>query len=475
MKLYHLRKNVKFVIMNSVFDTDKILSSFYDLKGSVVGRDAKPGESVLKDNDLRRSLKQSGIILPEQVRKNMREQVRRDCSFLKDMKIMDYSMLVGIHYKQTKNSKTQDINGLAFRGGARKPSQLERTRSVPLSLTSNVFQHGATVDKPSRGKEDAFTVFIDSPKGVQEKKIVYTRSSSDAISLKSPDLDDRASFWPQQKPSPNNVVDLRHPLSATKSLPPPTASVGEGESIISTTSFGYDDEDEGSILEGPRHPGHLKGAWKINKADDGLIEERERIDRRREQAIEQNYWPFHRHYELNGHRRIVPMKATTASIDNFEGDIDTTNVACTTSCFGDPADYDPDLKALRENLTLDEFFAPITGRKDGGHLMDISGLTLPLKVTTAAGKTQECDGKIYYIGIIDILQQFNVRKRLEARLRKMQGGEIGASCVHPEVYADRFVDFFDEYTKASNTQKDNLHEGASEEIVFEASTRPKLD
>jgi hypothetical protein len=57
----------------------------------------------------------------------------------------------------------------------------------------------------------------------------------------------------------------------------------------------------------------------------------------------------------------------------------------------------------------------------------------------------------------------------------MQGGEIGASCVHPEVYADRFVDFFDEYTKASNTQKDNLHEGTSEEIVFEASTRPKLD
>ena len=122
-------------------DTDKILSSFYDLKRSVVGRDAKPGESVLKDNDLRRSLKQSGIILPEQVRKNMREQVRRDRSFLKDLKIMDYSMLVGIHYKQTKNSKTQDINGLAFRGGARKPSQLERTRSVPLSLTSNVFQH----------------------------------------------------------------------------------------------------------------------------------------------------------------------------------------------------------------------------------------------------------------------------------------------------------------------------------------------
>jgi len=94
-------------------------------------------------------------------------------------------------------------------------------------------------------------------------------------------------------------------------------------------------------------------------------------------------------------------------------------------------------------------------------------LTLPLKVTTAAGKTQECDGKIYYIGIIDILQQFNVRKRLEARLRKIQGGEIGASCVHPEVYADRFVNFFDEYTQAKNAKIDGPHGDGSEEVVFE--------
>lgn len=481
VKLYHLRKNVKFVIMNSVFDTDKILSSFYDLKGSVVGRDAKVGESVLKDNDLRKSLVQSAIRLPEQVRERMREQVRRDCNFLKEMKIMDYSMLVGIHYIPTKNSKKPDISGLAFRGG-RKPKKLERARSVPsaammspVSISPNIFQRCITSERMhNRSHLDAFTVLMESsPMSMTEKKIEFSRSSSDALELKSPD-DDSAISSHQYKQSSPNADDFKQSL--VSEIPPiPNLSIAEGESIVSTTSFGYDEEDDCSLLEGPRHPRHLKPSLNVSKPDDLLVKERERIDKRREQAIEQNYWPFHRHYELNGDRRIVPMKAKSADIgpEDIEGENNVNNAVCT-SCFGDPADYDPDLKALRENMTLDEFTAPITGRKDGGLLMELSDVTLPLKAT-AGGKSLNCDGKIYYIGIIDILQQFNVRKRLEARLRKIQGGERGASCVHPEVYAERFVNFFDEYTQGIIAQNITQDEDGAEEIVFEDSSRPTLD
>ena len=465
VKLYHLRKNVKFVIMNSVFDTDKILSSFYDLKGSVVGRDAKVGESVLKDNDLRKGLAQSPIRLPEQVRVRMREQVRRDCNFLKEMKIMDYSMLVGIHYIPTKSSKKPDISGLAFRG-VRKTKKLERARSVPsavmspLSISPNLFQRCTTTTNEkmhNKSHLDAFTVMMESsPMGMTEKKIEFSRSSSDALELKSPDNVDSAN-------------DINQTL--VSDIPPaPNLSVAEGESVISTTSFGYDEEDDCSLLEWPRHPRHLKPSLTVNKPDDLVAKERERIDKRREQAIEQNYWPFHRHYELNGDRRIVPMKVKSVDSgqEDIKGENNVNNVVCS-SCFGDPADYDPDLTALRENMTLDEFTAPITGRKDGGLLMELSDVTLPLKAI-AGGKTLNCDGKIYYMGIIDILQQFNVRKRLEARLRKIQGGEIGASCVHPEVYAERFVNFFDEYTQginAQNTNQDEQDEDNAEEVVFE--------
>jgi hypothetical protein len=66
--MYHLRRNVKFVIMNSVFDTDKFISSFYDLKGSITGRDAKPGEYVKKDNDIRKQLPSAALNFDQTVK-----------------------------------------------------------------------------------------------------------------------------------------------------------------------------------------------------------------------------------------------------------------------------------------------------------------------------------------------------------------------------------------------------------------------
>ena len=108
-------------------------------------------------------------------------------------------------------------------------------------------------------------------------------------------------------------------------------------------------------------------------------------------------------------------------------------------------------------------------------MMDLTGKNLPLKVKIA-NETLKCDGKIYYMGIIDILQQFNVRKRFEARLRKIQGGEKVASCVHPEIYAERFVSFFDEYTRAKMKDKtDEAGADGVEEVLFEGSKRSIID
>mmetsp|Transcript_17434 Transcript_17434/g.25970 ORF Transcript_17434/g.25970 Transcript_17434/m.25970 type:complete len:104 (+) Transcript_17434:2239-2550(+) len=82
--------------------------------------------------------------------------------------------------------------------------------------------------------------------------------------------------------------------------------------------------------------------------------------------------------------------------------------------------------------------------------------------------------KIYFVGIIDILQQFNSRKRVEARWRTLQAGREGASCVHPQLYADRFMRFFDEYTQRRDDtavrnhkvdEDDNDYEGI-EEVTF---------
>jgi 1-phosphatidylinositol-4-phosphate 5-kinase len=57
IEMYHLRRKVHFVVMTSVFDTPNKIERMYDLKGSLVGRNASQedrdqGCGVWKDNDL---------------------------------------------------------------------------------------------------------------------------------------------------------------------------------------------------------------------------------------------------------------------------------------------------------------------------------------------------------------------------------------------------------------------------------------
>ena len=122
VKMYHLRRNVKFVIMKSVFDTDVTINEFYDLKGSSVGRTAKVTESVKKDNDLRSLMasarddgekaggggekggkgttttRQRGILCLRDARESdgMRAALVADLNFFKSKNVIDYSMLVGV-------------------------------------------------------------------------------------------------------------------------------------------------------------------------------------------------------------------------------------------------------------------------------------------------------------------------------------------------------------------------------------------
>jgi len=57
IEMYHLRRKVHFVVMTSVFDTPNKIGRMYDLKGSLIGRNAsqedrEQGCGVWKDNDL---------------------------------------------------------------------------------------------------------------------------------------------------------------------------------------------------------------------------------------------------------------------------------------------------------------------------------------------------------------------------------------------------------------------------------------
>jgi hypothetical protein len=62
-------------------------------------------------------------------------------------------------------------------------------------------------------------------------------------------------------------------------------------------------------------------------------------------------------------------------------------------------------------------------------------------IAGGGGPGGEGEDEVYYLGIIDILQQYDLRKRGETLFKGLVYPVAGLSAVNPEAYADRFVAF----------------------------------
>ena len=145
VKLPYGRK-IHFVVMNNLFPPHRDVHSTYDLKGSTIGRlydesklQSNP-RATLKDlNWLRRDLK---LEFGPQKKDIFIHQMEKDVALLKRLKIMDYSLLVGVHDVQRGNEDNlRDKTLQVFQPGAdkneeqpalltRTPSKLEHARRV---------------------------------------------------------------------------------------------------------------------------------------------------------------------------------------------------------------------------------------------------------------------------------------------------------------------------------------------------------
>jgi len=165
VKIPHLSKNVPFVIMKSVFDTEKRIHTIYDLKGSTQGRRAKRGHVVLKDMDL---MDRGATLHVGSEKKTMiTEQLEKDAMFLSSLNIMDYSLLVGVHHrKENVSGNVQIIEQTA--------SNLSEKDSVPqpnfdnLREVAQIFLQAATdgeFEADDRGEYDEENDSVMSPSG----------------------------------------------------------------------------------------------------------------------------------------------------------------------------------------------------------------------------------------------------------------------------------------------------------------------
>ena len=110
VKMYHLQRKVHFVIMGSVFDTPVPINTIYDLKGSLVGRRASAHDrevgGVLKDNDL---VEDGTKLKLGSKRQAFLDQIEKDTHFLAGLNIMDYSLLVGIHSRASREEPQEQL------------------------------------------------------------------------------------------------------------------------------------------------------------------------------------------------------------------------------------------------------------------------------------------------------------------------------------------------------------------------------
>ncbi|WPG97968.1 SAICAR synthase-like protein [Acrodontium crateriforme] len=123
-------KKVHFVVMNNLFPPHRDIHRTFDLKGSTIGRDYKEDDleknprATLKDlNWLRRNLH---LEFGPAKKDMFVAQMQRDVALLQKLKIMDYSMLVGIHDLERGNEENlRDKTLQVFQPGADKPEEAQ--------------------------------------------------------------------------------------------------------------------------------------------------------------------------------------------------------------------------------------------------------------------------------------------------------------------------------------------------------------
>eukprot|EP00250_Pteridium_aquilinum_P035082 c8583_g1_i1 orf=644-3145(+) len=98
---------VRFVVMGNVFCTELRIHRRFDLKGSSLGRSADKIEidenTTLKDLDL-----DFTFHLEPSWRDSLLKQIEDDCHFLQCQQIMDYSLLLGLHFRAPQYTNLKD-------------------------------------------------------------------------------------------------------------------------------------------------------------------------------------------------------------------------------------------------------------------------------------------------------------------------------------------------------------------------------
>ncbi|OZC08922.1 Phosphatidylinositol-4-phosphate 5-kinase type-1 alpha family protein [Onchocerca flexuosa] len=194
-----LGKNIRLLLMNNLLPQTIMMHEKYDLKGSTYKRLASKHERAkasptLKDLDFI-SEHPDGLLLDVGVYDAIMKTISRDCLVLESFKIMDYSLLVGIHNKNTGKNATDVIDGgEPSTSNQKTKSKTVRVKSEKL-LDSDYYKTYEQISFPARNQRgDDLLLFLGIIDILQNyrllKKLEHTWKSvlhdGDTISVHNP-------------------------------------------------------------------------------------------------------------------------------------------------------------------------------------------------------------------------------------------------------------------------------------------------
>jgi len=560
------KQKIYFLIQQNVFfsDVDDIHSQ-YDLKGSTQGRRSTKAErkrgAILKDLDWMDEGKVINIG-PSRA-KLFRDQLQRDTQWLRAEKIMDYSLLVGIHYLDRAKTATNTLSPNTPQQQRRR-ERAEKREPVRLVLDhSNDHQFGPsldTVDEDAASKE--LTPFAqetepklaenedakieEEPAGNTENGQHRTKQSEHRDALQIPALlmirpsttsmtgDDSVSSDGQTQSERvaavrSHSADLQsgdHPHSEcvasvrrsseplilspnSKALDPPSdaiaaaksrfLSIGSSQALSSGAVHGqshsmqFESEQQQNSVpalcrgdserarSGPSgkssrsHPLSLRSSASL-KGSSGRqhsvkhhvsVKRPERYQRKTaaemQFAVDDVIIPKGIQHEAVPAERAEPAVGSptmtmTATLSSPAVPIDAQIVMNTVRSDDDALGAETDAKDNRASILTPSSFhslhsernthsgtEPRDNDREGTNSQDVCPWT-----TFHGGMVLEDDdglcigNEVYFVGLIDILQKYNKRKKLENWIKKIKYEETEISAAPPDLYAQRMRDFFDD-------------------------------
>ncbi|KAH8413791.1 hypothetical protein KR222_008229 [Zaprionus bogoriensis] len=182
-------KNIRLVVMNNLLPSSVRMHLKYDLKGSTFKRKASKAERAkksptYKDLDFMEQ-HPNGIFLEAETYSALIKTIQRDCTVLESFKIMDYSLLLGVH--------NLDV--------ALKEKQSEHRKApmkAPLAEDSDVDEPLEAVEADSKLGDAAMGISRNNAayRSVNRQRLVAHSTAMESIQAESEPIDDEEDVPP---------------------------------------------------------------------------------------------------------------------------------------------------------------------------------------------------------------------------------------------------------------------------------------